>query len=421
MDRDTFILFYLCNPEIRHKVLGHIKVEHFLSKIQKDIFGFFTKYGLNGSTIQFGEVVSHLSTVGHGEDVVNKIVNHMNGFTPQLDKESINKVINMFNELIKKMKLYSVISKIQDESAMNVHQVVNDIQKIEDIAIDNLNMIDYSDREYVETLLQSRIDKFKIIKSGFPFINNSLLYGGYKTSDLNMIVGAPGRGKTYLIINENVASIAQQKKVLHYATGDMTEYSLILRYLSRLSGYNTSYLLNNDNFRNTYEQYAQYFQYLRVICVPPYTHDVGQLYDALIRVRDTFQYDTFCVDYDLNIKTEDENMYLEGGHLYAKMKELTQSFGVVGFMLTQPKIQYWNEEIIPEEGASESSKKQHHVDVMITLGKKRRTLPVGKLALVKTREGICGEVPVAFELGKGLFAEISEEEYKATLANFKVR
>jgi len=96
--------------------------------------------------------------------------------------------------------------------------------------------------------------------------------------------------------------------------------------------------------------------------------------------------------------------------MFEKLARQTESIIIVG---CQPKNEHWKMEPIPLEAASESSKKQHVIDLMVTLSKPKRQVPVGLLHLPKVRRGETGRsVNVAYLNGFASIIEIKKEERK---------
>ena len=79
---------------------------------------------------------------------------------------------------------------------------------------------------------------------------------------------------------------------------------------------------------------------------------------------------------------------------------------------SQPKVSYWKEEIIPLEGAAESSKKQHVVDLMMTFNLVARDATIGTFFIPKVRRGTSGRlVRVKTQWEYCRLQEITEEDY----------
>jgi hypothetical protein len=126
------------------------------------------------------------------------------------------------------------------------------------------------------------------------------------------------------------------------------------------------------------------------------------------------EFDVLFVDYDSNFRqTQIDNMYKEGGYIYDNLTKLTKA-GKLVFIASQPKIGAWRNEVLELTDAGESSRKQHNVDVMITIS---RGLPgynpnhIGRMKIAKNRRGEEGtEVPY-IRLNNGRFRILTETVY----------
>ena len=125
------------------------------------------------------------------------------------------------------------------------------------------------------------------------------------------------------------------------------------------------------------------------------------------------RYDVVIVDYDSNFDQPSESMYDSGGAIYDDMTEIARPEGEANRLVmiaSQCKTMYWESEIIPEDGLAESSRKQHIIDMMITLGKADAIQPCGILNIAKNRRGTTGTVPIK-RTACGHFVEITNQEY----------
>jgi hypothetical protein len=79
-------------------------------------------------------------------------------------------------------------------------------------------------------------------------------------------------------------------------------------------------------------------------------------------------YDVWMVDYDGNFAPQTDNLYKEGGTAYDYAINVCRNFNKLGFILSQPKIQYWTSEALGKECLAESSRKQQITDTILTFG-----------------------------------------------------
>ena len=80
---------------------------------------------------------------------------------------------------------------------------------------------------------------------------------------------------------------------------------------------------------------------------------------------------------------------------------------------SQPKISFFNEEIIPLDGCGESSQKQHIIDLLITIGKPGKLdAPLGIMYIPKNRDGWANKkIWLYLDGSKQTMTSIGQEEY----------
>ena len=246
----------------------------------------------------------------------------------------------------------------------------------------------------------------KVIKSCMPSINDSFQYGGYQIGTLNMIVAPPGTGKTSYLINEACYAAKQNKHVLHVYLGDMIRADHNIRYLSCLSG-----MLQNDVARMTGEQQAKLIKTLnetypgimdRISCMCFATGDktVNEVIEIIKKdqakqsknLKKNIHYDFINIDYADNFQKTMDNNYVESGYIYERLAWFGRTNQSVMMVASQPKLGYWSEEIIPMEGAAESSKKQHVSDSVFSMNRAARGFTFGTIFASKIRRGTTGQI-----------------------------
>ena len=260
-----------------------------------------------------------------------------------------------------------------------------------------------------------------IIKSHYGLINKCSLYGGFKFGDLICYSGRPGGGKSTSMVDEGAFAIMQGFKVCHIFLGDMSEYDAFIKYLSYFTGATT-----NDIIANGYENYitpeiAAYFKRLRVKALPADQYNVYQVLAKANQLRAEFEFELLCIDYDANIKASGgEGMYGEGGNTYANLKSYGHNKCVV-MVGSQIKNEFWDHEIVPLNALAESSKKQHHLDMLINIGRNKICPSIGTLNIAKMRRGI-SEIQSRLHLDYAMtrIKEISQDAYNLRLAEHKV-
>ena len=229
-------------------------------------------------------------------------------------------------------------------------------------------------------------------------------------------------GKSTFLLTEAAEFIRSGHTVAHFVLGDMSEFDLFLKYLANFTDTDIEEILQSG-WRSWYtDDIKALMQRLRVKALDPDTYDVYQIIAKAEQLRRKFPFDALIVDYDGNIKdTSDGGSYVEGGVVYANLKGYARG-RCAAFIASQTKIQYWGEELILKNYANDSSKKQHHLDLMVGLGANKECRSVGTLNLAKVRRGITDRrTRVEFMNGRGLIREIRQDRYEALIQRHKLK
>lgn len=260
-----------------------------------------------------------------------------------------------------------------------------------------------------------------MVKMFIEALNWCMQYNGLIPGTLNMVTAPPGRGKTTFLINQGIGTAKQGLKVLHIFLGDMSRFDGFIRYLSCYTGIDSKRLVEykEEELATVVKKYNM-SGILSNIDIASYAADqltASQLIDEIQIIQKDMRthYNVVMVDYDENISEEQDNMYKSGGQIYNKMALFSVINKSVVFIASQPKTEYWKMEVIPLEAASESSKKQKIIDLMLTIGKPGKSSTVGTLFVAKNRRGEDGKViRIKFTGSNARVEHITEEEYVRT-------
>lgn len=249
-------------------------------------------------------------------------------------------------------------------------------------------------------------------------INWCMQYKALTPGTLNMVVAPPGRGKTTFLINQGVSTAQQDLNVLHVFLGDMTKYDGLLRYLSCLSGVDTSRLVDlNEEELVAFIKKWNMSGILSHIYIASYGADelsTSQLIEEVtsIQKENKVHFHAIIIDYDENLAKDVDSMYESGGNVYNKIALFAVINKSIVFIAAQPKKEYWSSEVIPLEAAAESSKKQKIIDLMLTIGSKNKSSSVATLNIAKNRRGEDGKLIRLKKIGSNArFEPITEDEY----------
>lgn len=330
-------------------------------------------------------------------------------------------------ELIKKIRVSRTLNKTLDQikngASLDNEDLTNDLIKSLDVTFSKSTIFCLSDSTKLSEVRHSAVGddaRKTIIKSVLPSINTTLLYKGYVKGTLNLIVSPPGTGKTSYLINEGSYAALQGFHVLHVFLGDMVQYDGFIRYVSCISG-----RLQDDVVAMSLEdqqklvqdinsQFPNVLDRVHILSYGSGEINVDNLIEVVKKEQERLGliFDDIIIDYADNFDKDDTNLYSEGGYIYDRLALFGRVNGSVVMVASQPKISYWKDEIIPLEGAAESSKKQHIVDLLMTFNLVARDADIGTFFVPKVRRGTSGRlirVQTHWECCR--IAEISEEDY----------
>ena len=306
------------------------------------------------------------------------------------------------------------ISSRDKESYIKLAEAINFSVCIDDLE----NTFDFSKPEDYERAKLQAFPGGRALKSRFNFINGALQNSGYTIGELTMFVAPTGVGKSTALVGEGISFMSQGFKVLHYILGDLNGLDINHKYIAASMKRSLNSVKRDSDALNASEEVRNMFSNVVIRKKEANDFDVEELRHDAYRMKDKFDFDALIIDYDGNIRSSSnkaatDNMYEEGGHVYGEIRKLTTNLRCTGLVACQPKVTTWKEEVIGLESASESSKKQHHVDSMITMSRPNRNIPTGIMNLVKARRGETGKRNCVCYLGGcASILEVSQDEYK---------
>lgn len=224
---------------------------------------------------------------------------------------------------------------------------------------------------------------------------------------------------TTLLINQGLYTAQQGFKVLHVFLGDMNKMDGWYRYASILSEISTQKIskLSDEKFTEFIQKFntAGYLGNIEIITIPAKRFTASQLVEEIVSIqeRGNIHYDCIIIDYDKNLADGGEDsMYKLGGQVYDTFASFAVDNLSVIMIASQPKIGFWDKEILPLEALSESSKKQEIVDFLLTLGKPVKNSSIGTLYIAKNRRGKdCKTCRIGIDGDTGRMRFITEEEF----------
>ena len=222
-------------------------------------------------------------------------------------------------------------------------------------------------------------------------------------------------GKSLFAMSESIEACKAGKRVMYVAAGDLVASDFLIRMSAQALHVPVGDVYNNPKhyIDKTTEILGGKFKFT---CVPSQTLQAEELVNYFMARIDDF--DMLVVDYDTNIATGAESMYDAGGVLYDELTKLSRAGGgKLVFILSQPKITFYDNDYIPLQGLAESSRKQQILDMQITIGKAPKSAyNTGYIAVVKNRRGKMDKVP--YQISSSLnHVEINPTRYDSISAN----
>lgn len=364
----------------------------------------------------------HDETYGKLEEVLSVFEKLYDG----IDLSNVDFLYEQVADFIRRHRIEDVLDEVykylNNDGNVDLSKVAVRLKDSLDINFNKVSAYTLSDISKVKEVKEEALgpsDNPVIIKFFIDAINTCLQYRGMIPGTVNMIVAPPGRGKTTLAINQGLSVAKQGYNVLHVFLGDMSRYDGLLRYLSCISGVDTSKLvpLENDQLQGVIRKWNM-TGVLSYISVMSYAADEKTPDQLIEEIKDQqrehrIHYDCIIIDYDENFAKEADNMYESGGNVYNRISLFAVTNKSVIFILAQPKPAYWDKEIIPLEAAAESSKKQKIIDLMLTIGSPSKTSSIGMLTIAKNRRGEDGKRICIRKNGSNARIEaITQEEYE---------
>jgi hypothetical protein len=418
LDTEITLVPLLIDPMLRENLRAHMSISMWDTDIGKTAYNvLMAEEFKNKNRIDESVIRVKLTERGLSSDIVDRLLVYMRSVPQVITPLKYESYISTF-EVFMRRKLLGL--SIQRANTIGVDQAVVGIRKACEFTLRRDKAYDFSNSEDVQKIIDNSKQAGQVVRSSFMTINNSILYGGFKPGYVVMYVAAPGVGKTTLMINEGIAALAQGRKVLHIFLGDMEDDDVLIRYTACINRVTVNDVAANPSIFLT-DNVKKLFSNLRVLVYSSYEVDVNEL-SAIIQRKKTegFDFNLCIIDYDGNIRPSHDDMYKEGGYTYATIKKTGSEFNYTTYIACQSKVIYWGHEVVPLEAPSESSKKQHAIDALITFGIPAKGCPYGTLHLAKVRRGLEGVIVRVRRLySNAMVFEVDEEEYKNGVDDYK--
>ena len=247
------------------------------------------------------------------------------------------------------------------------------------------------------------------VKSPLNFINAASPTGDFINSQLIAVSAPPGGGKSLYLQHQAIMACNAGKRVFYMAAGDLLKTDFLIRLSAMVNE-----LPIRDMYIDLQNNVAKAQDYLKrnfsFACVPSQKLTAKE-YVAYCMSRSN-DFDVFILDYDANLAIDADSMYEGGGILYDLLTELSR-MGKLVFVASQPKIQLWENELLGMNCLNESARKQHILDMIITISRSPKAgNHVGLVNIAKNRRGSTGISQPYIMSTCGKMVEITKDRYQ---------
>lgn len=427
-DRELYFAAALVNPKVRSAVRGHLKDLDWSSDLAQSVAEYFL--GLQDGQ-QYEKIVLHGHLV---HDFLGSEINEMMARCLEIHRVSKEdgQGLQAGSILAEFQKFYNrkVTSKIIRDHQNDPEKLLEEIEKLQKMKFASLPLDVLGDLD-VDRIIEEELGNILFVPSAFECVRESCAPAdGYQTGQVVMVCARPGAGKTNFLAHEVVNLMHENEKIVDerdkfrvywLALGDMNRFDFIIRMTAIHFG-----IPFNDVKRTPQQYYTddvkRLFRYVKITTVPAAHIDI---YGAKYFIENTvtepsFDPQVIIIDYDANLLSNRETMYLSGEETYNVASSIAKPIGRPGrlvFVASQPKIEYWSLCPMPMEAAAESSRKQAIIDMMITIARDpacAKGKKVGKMLIAKNRRGEDGIISL-YQLDQGLFKEIDDSVYVTSL------
>lgn len=241
-----------------------------------------------------------------------------------------------------------------------------------------------NDKTSIE-LMEEHLSSDKVLPSSFDFINEASHLGGYPNAQIIMVTSPPGGGKTLFMMKEGMHFASLGFKVLYVALADMNMADFYIRMNAMRNS--VPFSEATINFEDSYNSVQDIAENFAVIIQPSGVISMDDIVEICgSRLND---FDVVMGDYDSQFRIDRTfgNMYEDAVQPYIAASKLKMN-GKTVFLGSQPRTAYYACEYLDLNSAGESSKKQHSVDFILSIGTNDETsIPCGYISNPKARRG----------------------------------
>jgi replicative DNA helicase len=330
----------MINPEAYYDVAQFLRAEDFYIHRHRWIWNVFTRLHESRNPIDMLTVTEELDRLGQLGEVggpaylaalINKVPSSLNAeaYGHMVEHTGIRRrMLEAANEVAKlAYKEDLAIEEVMNEAEKNIfgvseRRLTQDLQPIQEV------LSEYYDR--IDQLSQRDEEAF-----GVPtgFIDLDRLLGGLQPSDLIIVAGRPGMGKTAFMLSaaKNAAQI--HKKHVAIFSLEMSNEQLVQRLISQETGIDTHHLRTGKLSEDEWPLFTQAIEVLgdtRIFLDDTPSLTPLQIRTKCRRLHMEFHLDLVIVDYLqlMSSGTRSENRVQEVSYISRNMKILAREMSV---------------------------------------------------------------------------------------------
>jgi hypothetical protein len=439
-DNELMYATGMANPKFRGAIRSQVMDIVWSSKIAKKIVDFFIQPELDGQPFVPKALYAHMS-----EDYIKTEIHEVLNLCMEVTETYRNDINDQYtNQMIKSFRKFyqnRVVQELFKEHQFDPEKIIEVIGGLKDFSSNTLPLWNMSELD-VDTVEAEDGGLNTVVPTSFDFIKRANFpYEGYTNGQVCMVCAAPGVGKTLFLAHEVVAMMRhnahldqlmiekpdewpaeeteeQKIKVFWLAAGDMTRYDFICRLTAIHLGLPLNTVRAAPKKYYT-EKMQHFFRYVDIsVCPAHYVDAYGVKHFIETQVATKTDPNVIIIDYDANLITsKGDDMYRAGEEVYNIASALAKPIGKPGrlvFVASQPKVFFWDHDLVPKEAAAESSRKQAIIDMMVTIGRNPACLSdhAGIMYVAKMRRGKEGEKEF-YRLVEGHIVPIEVNDYNS--------
>lgn len=328
---------YLLYPESFGLFPTYVYKELFTSPQRRFIFEAIKDLFLKNKPIDLISVIDYLHKAGRNPDMVyiSKLTDKSNG-TANLEnnilllnekyftRETILKARQAISDCLDSKDVFEVISTLQSDLNSFTSKLVSDVPK------DLGSLLKAWENKQIEIK-----DGLTGLPTGFNNLNK--LTGGWQSTDLIILAGRPGMGKTSFILNTSLSVARAGKKVLLFSLEMGTE-QFIQRMLSSESEIDLKRIRQKNIFESEIPKYGKSMNELMELPIfidGTSKANIFSIKTKMLNIKKNFGLDLVIIDFLQLISGNGKNKNEELDQITQDLKGLAKEFNIPIIALSQ--------------------------------------------------------------------------------------